>query len=386
MEKKNIEYFIFDETLRKIAEENSIDKLEAYKNEHAGDEKIIEQAVTLLQNLKIDYYDVPREQIEEDYKRLFAEIRARSRKRIGLWRSAVAAAACVAILVGLSTILKFQEKTDYQQQAISMLDSLDNNVDEIRIISGTQQIAVIDNNAKIEQTEDGNILVGEEEKVKSDALKTEWLQLVVPFGKRTSIRFHDGTMAWLNAGTKLVYPKTFAKEKREIFIEGEIYLEVGKDKSRPFYVHAKHFDVNVLGTKFNMSAYTDDTENSVVLVEGSVEIATTVEKRKLSPNQGFFQKEGSAEIRTVDTYAYTCWKDGIMKVNNEPLENMLARLSRHYNVKIRCDDHNILHDRYKGKLNLNESLETVLYNLSLSTPFDYSEGDENTVVLKQVKN
>lgn len=385
--KKGIEYFIFDKTLREIAEANSADRLTVYKNEHAGDEEAVEQAVTLLQNLRINYVDIPPEQIEEDYERLLTEIHARNRKRAWTWRwrAVIGAAACIALILGTTTVLKFHNNIDYQQQVFSMLDSMENLVDGIQIVSGTQQLAVLENNAAIEQTEDGNIRVDNEEKIKSDAVKTEWVQLVVPFGKRTSIRFHDGTMAWLNAGSKMAYPKTFAKEKREIFIEGEIYLEVSNDQSRPFFVYTKQFDVNVLGTKFNVNAYADDAENSVILVEGSVEVSLGKDKKRLLPNQGLFYKNGLAEIEQADTYTHICWKDGIMKVDNDPLEDMLVRLSRHYNVKIQCGDSSILHDRYKGKLNLNDSLETVLYNLSLSTPFDYIK-EENRIVLKRIKN
>lgn len=376
-EKYTIERFIFDIKLSNIAENNDIAALENYKKEFAGSEEIIDQAFLLMQNLKIKKVHVPKEQMEEDYQQIFRKIKKRRRIRTSLYISSLSAAcACIAIL--FTTLFQSPISGDTKQQMFAMLDSLDKNTDEIQILSGSTK-AYVANNDVIEQTEEGNVIVAGEEKVKSSEIQTEFIQLVVPNGKRTSIRFSDGTVAWVNSGSKLLYPKTFVGEKREIFIEGEIYLEVEKTKERPFIVHAKNFEVSVLGTKFNVNAYNEDNENSVVLIKGSVEVKTTNEKQKLVPNQGLFAKNGSVKIKEVDVYSYICWKDGIMKVNGETLGNMFTRLSRHYNIQILCDDPHIVRESYRGKLDLQESLEDVLYTLSLSTPFVLEKINQNTI-------
>lgn len=77
---------------------------------------------------------------------------------------------------------------------------------------------------------------------------------------------------YINSGSHVIYPSDFDKDKREILVEGEVYLEVAKDPKRPFFVKTKDFDVKVLGTTFNVSAYKDDAIASVVLVEGKVEV------------------------------------------------------------------------------------------------------------------
>lgn len=383
MEKKirSIEYFILDDELLQIAEENNLKKLDEYKKKYPGEEEIIDQGVVLMQNLKISHLEVTQEQIENDHKKLFDEIKRRKRRTISLWWSA-AGVACACMI--LFTVLRAPlSDANYNDKAFSMLESMNNKgIDEVQIISGTTKMAVVEKNDVIKQTEEGDILVGKEKKVKSADMDASFVQLVVPNGKRTSIMFNDGTVAWLNSGSKLVYPKTFSKDKREVFIEGEIYLEVKKDKSRPFLVHTKKFDVTVLGTRFNISAYAEDREHSVVLVEGSVEVNLAENKTKLSPNNGFFYDGSSVNVKHVDTSTYTSWKDGIMKVNGESLENIFVRLSRQYNVQIKCADQDISKERYKGKLNLYESIDEVLYNLSLSTPFNL-EKKENTIVISK---
>lgn len=96
-----------------------------------------------------------------------------------------------------------------------------------------------------------------------------------------------------------MYPKTFLEDRRDIYIEGETYLEVEKDQSRPFFVHTKDFDVSVLGTKFNVSAYKEDLQKSVVLVEGSVEVGSDNNKYKLIPKEGFFYAKNSSVVKKV---------------------------------------------------------------------------------------
>ena len=95
-------------------------------------------------------------------------------------------------------------------------------------------------------------------------------QVVVPFGKKSSIELADGTKVWLNAGSRMAFPDRFTGSRREIFLEGEAFFNVTPDKSMPFYVKTKEVVIRVLGTKFNVSAYEADNEVVTVLVEGTV--------------------------------------------------------------------------------------------------------------------
>lgn len=77
--------------------------------------------------------------------------------------------------------------------------------------------------------------------------------MVIPRGKRSVLTFSDGSKVWVNAGTRVIYPTEFEKDKREIYVDGEIYIEVARDEERPFYVRTKDMNVRVLGTKFNVT-------------------------------------------------------------------------------------------------------------------------------------
>ena len=101
---------------------------------------------------------------------------------------------------------------------------------------------------------------------------TEYVnQIEVPIGERASLRLSDGTLVWLNSGSRLEYPTHFATDNRQVRLEGEAYFEVQRDESLPFIVQTNTVDVKVLGTKFNVSSYAKE-ETKVTLKEGKVQV------------------------------------------------------------------------------------------------------------------
>ena len=79
--------------------------------------------------------------------------------------------------------------------------------------------------------------------------------ITVPAGQRINITLVDGTNVWLNARTSLSYPVKFGKNNRQVVLDGEAYFDVTKDKSKPFIVQTDNYNVEVLGTKFDVNAY-----------------------------------------------------------------------------------------------------------------------------------
>ncbi len=376
-ERNNIELWIFNEELVSIAKRNDLNALgqliQLYSEQHV----VIEEAFLLLRNIKVDEVAVSDLQVERSLKGFWNRIERRKKRKRIYWVS-TACAACVSVVLVISSLLIGGDYMENQQEVLAMLDSIQNTSDEILIISGNSK-AVIPNNEVINQTAQGDFVVGTKKKLKLSDLQENMIRLVVPVGKRTVIRFNDGTVAWLNAGSKLLYPKKFSKNRRDIYVEGETYLEVEKDQSRPFYVHTAEFDVSVLGTKFNVNAYKEDLEKSVVLVEGSVEVGSDNNKQKLIPKEGIFYNKNSTIIKKVDTYAYICWKDGIMQIRNESLEHIFVRLEKYYGVKMKFDNF-MSGKKYTGNLNLYESIDEVLHNLSLSTSFTFDHDKDLNVV------
>jgi ferric-dicitrate binding protein FerR (iron transport regulator) len=202
--------------------------------------------------------------------------------------------------------------------------------------------------------------------------------LLIPYGKRSTITFSDGTKVWANAGTQLVYPVEFNKKEREIFIDGQIYLDVAKDAGRPFIVKTKDMDIKVLGTKFNITAYSIENNNNIVLVSGRVSISNkkTNSSTVLIPNEMYvYNKIGPDEnIKEVDTHLYTSWIDGKYIFDKETFDHVLARLSMYYGVKVDCET---AASKYlcSGKLNLRDKFDVTLDGLANSVPISYTVED-----------
>lgn len=131
----------------------------------------------------------------------------------------------------------------------------------------------LDNNAQIVYSATGQVQVNSNKLVEDD-IKEEYNQIIVPKGKRSQIVLADNSKIWINSGSKVIYPRAFEGKYREIYVEGEVYLNVTHDTSKPFIVNTSGFEVRVLGTSFNISAYKNQEKAAVVLVEGSVNVKT----------------------------------------------------------------------------------------------------------------
>jgi ferric-dicitrate binding protein FerR (iron transport regulator) len=379
---ETVEDLIFDSDFIELSERNNPDEIDQFLLSYPDKQGVVCDALLLLQYLNIEEREVTDIQIEEDWRkiqgRIDAEKRTKKNVRLYLWSAAAACAVALMVLFW-SPASQPSGGIDEKDNLFSLMESADISGSEVRIIAGNRQ-ADIENNETIVQGEDGNVIVGNNRKLESSDIEAEYLTVVVPKGRRTTIKFSDGTTAWINSGSKVVYPKTFAVAKREIIVDGEVYLDVTNDQTKPFAVRtARGFEVQVLGTKFNVNAYSGDADNSVVLVEGSVEIITDRSKGKLFPNQGFFVKEGSYSIKNVDVYPYICWKDEVMRLDGESLNTILKRLSRHYGIDIQVGE-KYTNEKYKGKIDLKEPVETVLNNISVSTPMSYTRNGDIIVI------
>lgn len=303
------------------------------------------------------------------------------------------AAASVAAVVAIFFVLGFlfsregQVREDALLSAALLNDTLPAASDEIVLIANNEKIHLEDE-ADLHYSKDGllkvdstavQVPVSQAKETVQEGPRTNYSrlnQIIVPKGRRANITFSDGSRIYINAGSRVVYPDVFAEERRAILVEGEVFLEVSKDKHRPFIVKTKDFDVKVLGTTFNICAYKDEPLSSVVLVEGSVEVdANTAGKVKLRPNQLVSVFNNRTQVEEVDVSEYICWKDNMLMLNDRRVGEVLDRLARYYGVAVHYSPE--LYDRpISGKLDLKEKLQDVIdvicYSLSLNYTIDAS--------------
>lgn len=369
MKKKNNRIDLITDSVSNNISESGEEHLAEWEKDNPDNKKL--RKVLNCIHVSDDVYEIGKSMQSEILRDVNNKIDRYMRRKVIYRISAVA--ACISSIIIISSLFFNNSASDFKDknELLTVLESTNTNLKDVHIVSGTNQKRV-NNDETITLTKEGSIIVGEEDKIESADIKTEYVTIIVPKGKRSTIKFSDGSVAHINSGSKLIYPKIFGQKSRDIVLDGEIYIDVAKDEEKPFYVRTKEFDIAVLGTQFNVNAYSEDNSNSVVLVKGSVMVQTGDKNSNLSPNQGFFINDGQSRIKNVDVYSYICWKNGILKLQEESFNNLLKKLSRYYGIEIQTTRNfdNVVFD---GSLNLQDSLEDVLRILSISKAFTYNK-------------
>lgn len=184
----------------------------------------------------------------------------------------------------------------------------------------------------------------------------------------------DGSKVWLNAGSSLKYPKNFWPECRQVELTGQGYFEVAKNPEKPFIVKVDpSYSVEVLGTRFDVSAYKDDEFVSTTLVEGSVQLNIAqagghVTHQILKPDERaeFTRVGGKLYITSVNADNNTAWRNGEIIFKNQPMSRVLKALTRHYNVRFDVKDKEVLEAIITAKFK-EEQLPQVMEYLKLAS-------------------
>lgn len=290
------------------------------------------------------------------------------------------AAASIVFVLGISGVVIHEylnrHMPDIDYSAVVRLEPSDNDI--TLFLSDSKKEIFSSNKVDLSYNKNGVILNGAGKVLGSDdnskpTEKEKLNQLVVPFGKHSNITLSDGTKIWLNSGSRAIYPVVFTKKYREIYVEGEAYLEVAHNTAQPFYVKTNKVKVKVLGTKFNICDYPNDKYSSVVLVEGKVQASIGKEVVVLKPNQllSLEKLSGDINLKNANVLEYISWKDGWLYCNKEKLENITAKLSRVYNIKFEFTDPEINTLTLSGKLDLKTDCAEVMKSIALTAPVKY---------------
>ncbi len=216
-------------------------------------------------------------------------------------------------------------------------------------------------------------------------------------GSKSKVQLPDGSVVWLNAGSKLTYDKQFGKTFREVELTGEGYFDVVKDPTKPFLIHTKTIDIRVLGTVFNVKAYPEDKTTETSLIRGSVEVSVKDrpnDKIILSPNEKLVvqNRREVAEAQKIasqrpairpeisirplryniedSTLAEIQWVENRLVFREETFSELAKRLERWYNVFIEIREPELAEVRLSGTFS-DETIEEALQALMFTTPFKY---------------
>lgn len=213
-----------------------------------------------------------------------------------------------------------------------------------------------------------------------------YAQVIAPPGERTQLVLPDQTKVWLNSGSQIKYPTVFNASDRHVYIQGECYFEVAKNKLKPFIVHASDVNVKVYGTHFDVKENSKNNQSIVTLLEGKVQVLDHNNKSLsyLNPGEQLQVENDHHELVKVDNMdALISWTNGMLIFEDQPFEEVINYLENWYGVHITLD--NSLYNKHKFTFKVKtESLREVLDLISVITPIDYKiEGDHVSIKTKK---
>ena len=357
-------------------------QLDLWRNESKEGERVFLNLQKIsTEELEKRYDGVDVDMKWEDFKK--RQQQGRRNIRVGV---TVAASICLLITSGLWLWLggAKEERVVLAEQGRKNNVCLVLSTGEVVDISNVEQDEVkLDKGTKLYS---GNRL----EYVRPDSLhkkELEFNQLIIPKGTFYHLVLSDGTKVWLNADSKMKYPVSFGKDKREVSLHGEGYFEVAKDSTRPFIVSTEKMDVKVLGTTFDVNTYEDEGKSFVVLVEGLVEVsAGKGESRIIPPGHmaevNMYDTQAKIQISKCDAEHYIAWKNGNFSFRNASLTEILKRVSRYYDVTV-IREQVFEEEYYTGDVSSDVSLESLLAVIESSTSVSFKV--ERKIVYVQKK-
>lgn len=221
--------------------------------------------------------------------------------------------------------------------------------------------------------------------------------LTVPLCTQSFIILPDGSKVWLNSGTTIKYPSDLGQSDcRLIELEGEALFDIAKNPDKPFVVNTKDIDIKVLGTKFNIRSYDDEPKAILALAEGSVEAGIFKEDNSFStllkvvPGEVAFYSRSLNQLmvdRPLNLTKYFAWIDGKMQFEKDPIDIVMNKFSKMYNVEFEVKDPELYTYQFTATF-INESLERALQIICTSSPIKYrieTNNSNETGVFKRQK-
>ncbi|WP_020526952.1 FecR family protein [Flexithrix dorotheae] len=344
-----LEDFLSDESFQEYVRKSSADAVafwENWKKSNPGQLEIAEEAERVLSGINFQTYKLDEYKYQKDLHRLRTAIQPKDKflttrdKRenvinFKISRSALQIAASLLLLVAVSFIFWKSDLLDF-----------------------------------------GN----REENLSA----VEWVEKVVDKGEKVTLTMKDGSKIKLNSESKLRFPENFAPDKREVYLEGEAFFEVAKDSNRPFTIYSGNLSTTVLGTAFNVRAYSNEKEMKVALLEGKVKVTNQVnagENMLLSPMEmASLNKEKNNLVKKEFLFEDELgWKDGLLLFKNANFEEIRLKLERWYGVSFIIQNNPKLVKGYSGRFE-NESLEEVLEGISFTSGFKFKMEKGNVII------
>lgn len=293
----------------------------------------------------------------------------RKQKRLKIYRFS-AIAASIALLVSFSLIF-YVDQMNNQEDQLSFAElsspgefkaSLILSSGETVLLSQNTQDSLSDAGTIINHNTDEGINYSKNKAENQLSQKEVYNTLRVARGEEYKVVLADGTQVWLNSESELRYPIAFVGKQRKVYVKGEAYFDVTPNKDKAFIVQAGDVKTKVLGTEFNVMAYSLDDQIEVTLVEGKVNVEAGGNQKTILPGKQITVSKETLDLeeKTVNTNLYSSWKDGIIYFDELTLEKMTEKLGRWYDIDFVFEEERLKHYAFTGAVKKNKSLEFTL--------------------------
>ena len=195
-----------------------------------------------------------------------------------------------------------------------------------------------------------------------DSQKSNYVSVEAPYGEKSKITLADGSVVWLNSGSKLTYAEINKKHEQIVELSGEGYFEIAKNKDRKFIVKTNIYDIEVVGTKFNITAYEDDRYVTTTLLEGKVNLHHRNKKTGLNPGESIAYDTTTGQLQKPNEALQNsnAWIHNAIIYDNITLNDLTAKLSRQYNVAIKLESDELAGTKFNIALRNDESIRDVM--------------------------
>lgn len=205
-------------------------------------------------------------------------------------------------------------------------------------------------------------------------------KITVPAGQRINLELSDGTIIWLNSRSTIQYPASFVGENRTIHLNGEAYFEVAHNTQKPFIVETAKGKVEVLGTKFNLEAYSDNNSFVTSLMEGSVKVTSGTKELLIKPDEMAILDHGNLRATPIEDYNVYRWKEGLICFKDETFINIMSKFETCYGVTIKIENKQVTNSRYTGKFRQSDGISYALRVLQKDVKFAFERNEDNQII------
>lgn len=278
----------------------------------------------------------------------------------------------------MANVTVVEEKADSVSNGVQLVLSSGD------VVSLNKEVDLIEEgSSEIVMNQRDRIVYSDKKNAKSADAQITYNTLIVPKGDIFSITLADGSMVTLNSDSKLIFPTSFNGNCREVILEGEAYFSIAKNKTKPFIVTTGKLKTQVLGTEFNIRSYPDNVQQHVTLVEGKIAVDVANELSEvLAPGDmlSYNTETNQNMIRNVDVSDVTAWLNGSLVFIHEDLKDIVKKLSRRFNVSIRCEMDVPITFYYRSSSDV--EVEDVLNAFQMSGRISYTKDSDGVYIIK----